>query len=208
MRILFIGDVVGRSGRAIVGELLPGLVRDWKLDLVLTQRRERRRRLRHHRGDLQRIHRRRRRRGDARQSCLGSARGFGFHRARAEAHPPDQFSQRHARQGRGHDRRQERRACPRDECDGPHLHGSARRSLHHHRSGTQCLRAEERRGRDRARFPLRGDERETIDGSFRRRAREPRGRHPHPCADRRPPDFAGRHRVHLRYRHDRRLRFR
>ena len=35
MRILFIGDVVGRSGRAIVGELLPGLVRDWKLDLVL-----------------------------------------------------------------------------------------------------------------------------------------------------------------------------
>ena len=35
LRILFIGDVVGRSGRAIVGELLPGLVRDWKLDLVL-----------------------------------------------------------------------------------------------------------------------------------------------------------------------------
>ncbi|MES1155106.1 MAG: YmdB family metallophosphoesterase, partial [Pseudorhodoplanes sp.] len=35
MRILFIGDVVGRSGRNIVGERLPGLVRDWKLDLVL-----------------------------------------------------------------------------------------------------------------------------------------------------------------------------
>ena len=35
MRILFIGDVVGRSGRAIVAELLPGLIRDWKLDLVL-----------------------------------------------------------------------------------------------------------------------------------------------------------------------------
>lgn len=35
MRILFIGDVVGRSGRAIVSEKLPGLVRDWKLDLVL-----------------------------------------------------------------------------------------------------------------------------------------------------------------------------
>lgn len=35
MRILFIGDVVGRSGRAIVSERLPGLVRDWKLDLVL-----------------------------------------------------------------------------------------------------------------------------------------------------------------------------
>ena len=35
MRILFIGDVVGRSGRAIVSERLPKLVRDWKLDLVI-----------------------------------------------------------------------------------------------------------------------------------------------------------------------------
>jgi 2',3'-cyclic-nucleotide 2'-phosphodiesterase len=35
MRILFIGDVVGRSGRAIVHERLPKLVRDWKLDLVV-----------------------------------------------------------------------------------------------------------------------------------------------------------------------------
>src|SRR6476646_8338126 len=34
MRILFIGDVVGRSGRAILLERLPGLVRDWKLDFV------------------------------------------------------------------------------------------------------------------------------------------------------------------------------
>ncbi|MBV9555742.1 MAG: TIGR00282 family metallophosphoesterase [Pseudolabrys sp.] len=35
MRILFIGDVVGRSGRSIVSERLPGLVSDWKLDLVV-----------------------------------------------------------------------------------------------------------------------------------------------------------------------------
>src|SRR3954447_4333493 len=35
MRILFIGDVVGRSGRAIVLERLPGLIRDWKLDFVV-----------------------------------------------------------------------------------------------------------------------------------------------------------------------------
>ena len=35
MRILFIGDVVGRSGRAVVLKHLPGLVRDWKLDLVV-----------------------------------------------------------------------------------------------------------------------------------------------------------------------------
>jgi len=35
MRILFVGDVVGRSGRTIVCERLPGLVRDWKLDLAV-----------------------------------------------------------------------------------------------------------------------------------------------------------------------------
>jgi metallophosphoesterase (TIGR00282 family) len=34
VRILFIGDIVGRSGRAIVTERLPALVRDWKLDFV------------------------------------------------------------------------------------------------------------------------------------------------------------------------------
>jgi metallophosphoesterase (TIGR00282 family) len=35
MRILFIGDIVGRSGRAVVLERLPGLIRDWKLDFVV-----------------------------------------------------------------------------------------------------------------------------------------------------------------------------
>jgi 2',3'-cyclic-nucleotide 2'-phosphodiesterase len=35
MRILFVGDVVGRSGRTIVYERLPGLIRDWKLDFVV-----------------------------------------------------------------------------------------------------------------------------------------------------------------------------
>ncbi len=35
MRILFIGDIVGRSGRVIVHERLPGLIADWKLDLVV-----------------------------------------------------------------------------------------------------------------------------------------------------------------------------
>src|SRR6187455_3150033 len=35
MRILFVGDVVGRSGRAIVTERLPGLISEWKLDLAI-----------------------------------------------------------------------------------------------------------------------------------------------------------------------------
>jgi 2',3'-cyclic-nucleotide 2'-phosphodiesterase len=35
MRILFVGDVVGRSGRKIVHERVPALVSDWKLDCVV-----------------------------------------------------------------------------------------------------------------------------------------------------------------------------
>ena len=34
MRILFIGDIVGRSGRKIVLDRLPGLIDQWKLDFV------------------------------------------------------------------------------------------------------------------------------------------------------------------------------
>lgn len=35
MRLLFVGDVVGRAGRAIVQSLLPGLITAWKLDCVI-----------------------------------------------------------------------------------------------------------------------------------------------------------------------------
>jgi 2',3'-cyclic-nucleotide 2'-phosphodiesterase len=35
MRILFVGDVVGRAGRSLTLDLLPQLIRDWKLDLVV-----------------------------------------------------------------------------------------------------------------------------------------------------------------------------
>ncbi len=35
MRILFVGDIVGRSGRTIVQQRLPGLIKDWTLDLVV-----------------------------------------------------------------------------------------------------------------------------------------------------------------------------
>lgn len=35
MRILFVGDIVGRSGRAIVLDRLPGLIADWQLDCVI-----------------------------------------------------------------------------------------------------------------------------------------------------------------------------
>jgi metallophosphoesterase (TIGR00282 family) len=35
LRILFIGDVVGKTGRTAIFEHLPGVIRDWKLDLVI-----------------------------------------------------------------------------------------------------------------------------------------------------------------------------
>jgi metallophosphoesterase (TIGR00282 family) len=35
MRLLFVGDVVGRSGRAAIAQRLPDLKRDWKLDCVI-----------------------------------------------------------------------------------------------------------------------------------------------------------------------------
>ena len=35
MRILFVGDVVGRAGRTAVTEHLPGMIRKWSLDLVV-----------------------------------------------------------------------------------------------------------------------------------------------------------------------------
>ena len=35
LRILFVGDVVGRSGRTVLSEHLPGFIRDWALDLVV-----------------------------------------------------------------------------------------------------------------------------------------------------------------------------
>jgi metallophosphoesterase (TIGR00282 family) len=35
LRILFVGDVVGRAGRTAVSDHLPGMIRDWTLDLVV-----------------------------------------------------------------------------------------------------------------------------------------------------------------------------
>ena len=35
MRILFVGDVVGKAGRTAISEHLPGMIRDWAVDLVI-----------------------------------------------------------------------------------------------------------------------------------------------------------------------------
>src|SRR5690606_13358463 len=73
------------------------------------------------------------------------------------------------------------------------------------RAGSLPARRAGRRGGDR--LPRRGDLGEDVHGPFRRRPRLARRRHPHPPAHRRPPDPERRHRLHLRFRHVRRLRF-
>jgi len=34
LRILFVGDVVGKAGRIAISEHWPGMLRDWTVDLV------------------------------------------------------------------------------------------------------------------------------------------------------------------------------
>ncbi len=97
MRILFIGDIVGRSGRAVVLERLPALIRDWQLDFVAINGENAAGGFGITEAIYQDLARCRRRRGHRRQSLLGPEGGAGVHRACAPADPPGQLSARHAR---------------------------------------------------------------------------------------------------------------
>ena len=97
MRLLFLGDVVGRSGRDAVSSRLPGLIDALRLRFRRRQRREREPRPRPHRGPLQRSPRCRRRRRHARRPRLRPARHAELYRARADADPADQHARRNAR---------------------------------------------------------------------------------------------------------------
>ena len=207
MRILFIGDIVGRSGRAIVLERLPGLVRDWKLDFVVIN-------------------------GENAAGGFGITETIyqelidaGADAVTLGNHAWDQ------KEALVFIERAPRLIRPVNYPAGTPGRGAA---LIERQNGARVLvinamgrvfmdplddpfAAVER---ELAACPLsaaadaivvdihcRGDQREAGDGPFLRRPRQPRGRHPHPCADRRPSDPAGRHRLHVRRRHDRRLRF-
>ncbi len=129
MRLLFIGDVIGRSGRAAIAEHVPRLRQQPRAGFRGRQWRKRRRRLRHHRKHRPGVPERGNRLRDARQSRLRPARGAGLHRARAPCPAADQLSAGHAgaRVLALRDRRWRTRAG--DERHGPRLHGRARRSL-------------------------------------------------------------------------------
>ena len=206
LRILFVGDVVGRSGRTAISDHLPGLIRDWALDLVVVN-------------------------GE------NAAGGFGiteaiyqeFIDAGADAvtlgnHAWDQrealvFIERAPRlvrpanfpkgtPGRGAaliDTRNGKRALVVNAIgrvfmtpfDDPFASSTA---------NSKPVRCGRRPTRSWSIFIARRRAK-SRDRIFLRRPRQSRRRHPHPCADRRPPDPARRHRLHDRRRHDRRLRF-
>ncbi len=188
MRILFIGDVVGRSGRAIVTARLPGLIAEWKLDLVVIN-------------------------GENAAGGFGITEAIYNELIDAGAdaitlgnHAWDQrealvFIERAPRlvrpvnypkgtPGRGAalvETKNGKRALVinamgrifMDPLDDPFA--AVEREL------AACA-LEDRRRRHRARHALRGDQRKAVDGLFRRRPRQPGGRHPHPLP--RPPIIA------------------
>ena len=106
MRLLFVGDVVGRSGRAAVIQQAPLLRARWKLDFVIVNGENAAGGFGLTEAIFEEFLAAGRRRGDARQSRLRPARGAGLHRAPAAARPPRQLSAGHA--GARRDDRRER----------------------------------------------------------------------------------------------------
>ena len=192
MRILFVGDVVGRSGRAVVTERLPGLIRDWKLDCVIVNGENAAGGFGITEAIYKRVHRGGGRCGHARQSRLGPEGSAGLHRARAAAHPADQLSGRHPWARCRADRCKDRRSRAGGQCHGPHLHGSAGRSLRGGRPRVDRLRVAFGCRRDPRRHARGDHQREAGDGLFLRRPRQhrrrarTRTRRPRTCASCRP----------------------
>ena len=205
MRILFLGDIVGRTGRNAVIERLPGLRERWRLDAVVIN-------------------------GENAAGGFGlteaihdEVMGAGADAVTLGNHAFDQrealvFIERAPRlvrpanlprgtPGRGATL-VETKAGGRllvvqvmgrvfmDAIDDPFT------ALERELDACPLGRGRRRRA---GRRPCRGDQREAGPRPSRRRPGEPRRRHPHPCPDGRPPDPGARHRLHVRCRHVRRL---
>ena len=86
MRLLFLGDMVGKTGRTAVWERLPGLISDLKLDFVIVNGENAAGGFGITEEIFPRDDRRRRRCGDHRQPCLGpEVRRLSFCAARASS---------------------------------------------------------------------------------------------------------------------------
>ena len=190
MRILFVGDVVGRSGRTAISEHLPGMIRDWALDLVVVN-------------------------GENAAGGFGITEAIyqEFLDAGADAvtlgnHAWDQrealvFIERAPRlvrpanfpkgtPGRGAalvDTKNGKRALVVNAIGRVFMTPFDDPFAVLNRELEACPLARGG-GRHRGRFPRRGVQRKTRHRLFLRRPRQSRGRHPYPCADRRPSDPA------------------
>ena len=205
MRILFVGDVVGRSGRTIVYERLPGLVRDWKLDLVVV---------------------------NGENAAGGFGITEAIYRELIDAGADAITLGNHAwdqKEALVFIERAPRLVRPANYPAGTPGRGAA---LVEAKNGARALVVNALGrvfmdplddpfaaiDRELTACPLgaavdaivvdmhaRDDQREAGDGLFLRRPGEPRRRHPYPRADGGFARAAGRHRVHQRCRHDRGL---
>ena len=185
MRLLFLGDVVGRAGRKAVIEELPRLRARYKLDFVAIN-------------------------GENAAGGFGITEAILEELLAAGAdvvtlgnHAFDQkealvFIERQERllrpinyppgtpgKGAGLFKAAQRRRRAGDQRHGADLHAGARLPVPRRRRGDHRLRPQARGRCDRGRLPRRGDEREAGDGLFRRRAGKLRGRYAHACAHRR-----------------------
>ena len=205
MRILFVGDVVGKAGRSAVAELLPRMIRDWALDRVVVN-------------------------GENSAGGFGITEAIyqEFLDAGADAitlgnHSWDQ------REALVFIERAPKLICPANFPKGTPGRGAAlidtktgKRALVVNAIGRVFMTPFDdpfaaigreleilpaaRGGRcDRGGLPRRGVQRKTGHRLLLRRPRQPCRRHPHPCADRRSSDPGRRHRLYDRRRHDRRL---
>ncbi len=129
VRLLFLGDVVGRSGRKVVTTLLPGLIEKHGFDFVVVNGENAAGGFGITDATFQRDRRRRRRLRDHRQPRLGPARGALLRRPRGALPAPGQLSARHAGPRRQSLYGEERRARARGQRHGRRLHAGARRAV-------------------------------------------------------------------------------
>ena len=205
MRILFVGDVVGQTGRTAIAEYLPGMVRDWALDLVVV---------------------------NGENSAGGFGITEAIYQEFLDAGADAVTLGNHAwnqREALVFIERAPRLVRPAELSAGTPGRGAAlidtkngKRALVINAMGRVFMEPLDdpfavlnreldacplREAADAIVVDFHGEatEREAGHGLFLRRPRQPRGRHPHPCADRRSPDPDRRHRLYDRRRHDRRL---
>ena len=142
MRLLFLGDIVGRTGRNVVCDALPGLIKRYALDFVVINGENSAGGFGITEAILTELL-------DAGADCvtLGNHAfdqkdALVFIERHDRADPPDQLSKGHARQRRNVTQSQERRRGAGHQCDGPRVHARPRLSVSRRRCRIDRLRAQ------------------------------------------------------------------